>query len=212
MFFPHGSIPCDHLNMDDPRHSDAKYEVLPIESGYQWVLTCSLETTFSPEKPLGTRFLRTALESMRGERRDENTSPFYYALDHKYTSAILSLMILKPRDRLCVEELLSAGRDLGFHIFLATLAVGDASEDGYYHDMYYSYYDYNRHAYATAVRISSALRAESIYDLSGNEVLSSITLDKYDLLQRNCFDVCPDETEYSNYTNRDVTWPNQSLI
>lgn len=156
-------------------YSDAKYEILPITSGYRWVLIYDLATPFSPEKPLGNIFLREVMKSWARPKKPGDTRPVYYALSDEYSQAILSLVIMKSRDRLCVEESMSAGQDLGFHIFLATLQCLD--NHCTFQNTYWNH------------------TARSVYDLSGNEIRSGITIDKSDILQHDPFDKCLDKEE-----------------
>lgn len=150
MFFRRDNISCYYLSMYDLRYSDAKYEILPITSGYRWVLIYDLATPFSPEKPLGNIFLREVMKSWARPKKPGDTRPVYYALSDEYSQAILSLVIMKSRDRLCVEESMSAGQDLGFHIFLATLQCLDnhcTFQNTYWNHTYVRYHRYNNRSH-----------------------------------------------------------------
>jgi hypothetical protein len=147
-------------------------------------------------------------EVMTSWARGSEATPLYYALEHKYTQANISLASLKARDHACVEELEKVSRDLDFHIFLATLEREDTgdTEDNFYddYDRYRGYYneddeeadddddddnddDDNRH-HAAEDCIASELTAKLIYDLHGNEVMSSVVIDdERDILQEDPF-------------------------
>ncbi|KAI1127698.1 hypothetical protein F5Y10DRAFT_189366 [Nemania abortiva] len=185
-------------------HNDATYEIRPDGPGYRWVLIYSLAATFSPGKSLGgvsqqeNKLLHDILELWARGRRADDPRVFYHALGYKYAQGNLSLADLKLRDRACAEQLLDASRDRGFEIFLATLErkdVDDTTEDNDYGDDYYHYRncygldeDDDEYPYATARGTRSRLRAKTVYDLSGNEILSSITIEDRDILQDDPFE------------------------
>ncbi|KAI0100422.1 hypothetical protein GGR51DRAFT_356034 [Nemania sp. FL0031] len=198
-------------------YSDASYEMLPVESGYRWVAVYSLAGKFQLQRPprslsqTENKTLRQTLNSWVSSWRSGDPKPIYYALDHRYPPESFSLAHLKSRDQACVEQLLNAGRDLGLEIFLATLEhenTGDALEDDdledRYGDEYYRYHNYygldeddedsdDEDRYD---RVASTLRAKTVYDLIGNEVLSSITIGEDDILQGgDVFDKDTDEED-----------------
>ncbi|KAJ8126286.1 hypothetical protein O1611_g7352 [Lasiodiplodia mahajangana] len=210
-------------------YTNASYEILLVESGYRWVLIYSLATEFPLQKApsnvskTGNKALRGTLKSCLRDRRVADTAPTYYAFEHRYAPGNFSLAHLKSRDQACVEQLLNAGRGLGFEIFLATLErenSGDPLEEdddyGYEYYRHRNYYgleegdeesdDEDRHADG----MDSTLRATAVYDLSGNEILSSIAIDEYDLLQgEDAFENPPDEEDYDGDTV--LTWSRQQL-
>ncbi|KAI3329455.1 hypothetical protein HD806DRAFT_287663 [Xylariaceae sp. AK1471] len=206
-------------------YSDVSHEVLPVKSGYRWVLTYNLATTPSPERPLGDVMEtgnKPLHEVMMSWARGSEAMPLYYALEHKYTQANISLAGLKARDRACVEELEKVSRDLGFEIFLATLERedrGTAEDNDYDHyGRYHDYYDEEEDEdddnegghHAIEECIDSELAAKFIYDLRGNEVMSSITIDESNILQEDPFGEDPDEEDYEGYMGNYVA--NQNLI
>ncbi|KAI0486047.1 hypothetical protein F4859DRAFT_353251 [Xylaria cf. heliscus] len=173
-------------------YSDASHEVLPVEFGYRWVLTYNLVTTVSLEKPLEgpeleNKRLREVMESWAGVDRPDDTSPLYYALDNKYTEGNLSLAGLESRDQACLDQLLNVCHGLDFHIFLATLELVDVreidNEPGNRFPSLYIEHDTN----SIGFRIDSELKAKYVCDLNGNEVPSSITIDKDSIMHSNPF-------------------------
>lgn len=54
--------------------------------------------------------------------------------------------------------------------------------------------------------MNSTLRARSVYDLSGNEIRSGITIDKSDILQHDPFDKCLDKEEDGEFMTIKVAW------
>ncbi|KAI0600815.1 hypothetical protein F4775DRAFT_505890 [Biscogniauxia sp. FL1348] len=122
---------CHHEMSFLSWYSDASHEVLPVTSGYRWVLTYNLAMTPAKNKsePLSAylfqqeqdlRMILTSwAEEVKAKRRSE--TPLYYILEHKYTEANLSLNALKLNDRARVSLLREICSDLRFDLALATL-------------------------------------------------------------------------------------------
>ncbi|KAI0460213.1 hypothetical protein F5B21DRAFT_498814 [Xylaria acuta] len=190
-------------------YSDASHEVLPLEFGYRWVLTYNLITTVSLEKPLespgiGNGLLRDVVESWTRANSSDDTKPFYYALDNKYEEANLSRAGLKSRDEACLEQLqlLQACHDLDFHIFLANLELEDVREediremDDDPENQYPSLY-VEDDSDTVGSYVDSILKAEYVYDLNGNEVLPSVTIDEDSIMRGDLFGEYPDNRMYN---------------
>jgi hypothetical protein len=172
-------------------------------------------------------------------KNEHATQPFYYALDHKYTQANISLIGLKARDRACAQQLQTVCRELGFEIFLATLErEDDGTAEDYDDDPWEYHRDNRRYRYygcceeenededeedkndekdddendkndekkyhAIDEVTESKLTAKFVYDLSGNEIMSSIRLTKDDILQEDPFGEDPDEEDYEGYMGNSV--------
>ncbi|KAI0446806.1 hypothetical protein F4803DRAFT_546953 [Xylaria telfairii] len=194
--------------------SDASHEVLPIEFGYRWVLTYNLVTTVSLERPLespelGNELLRDVIESWARVNNSGDPKPLYYTLDHKYTEASLSPANLKPRDQACLEQLqlqlLHTCHDLDFHIFLATLELEEIREiDDEPSNQYPSLYDIEDDPETIGFCINSTLRVKCLYDLNGDQVLSSIEIDKDGIVHGDPFGEYPDPDD--NMDDEEVTY------
>ncbi|TRX96762.1 hypothetical protein FHL15_002428 [Xylaria flabelliformis] len=192
-------------------YSDASYEVLPLEYGYRWVLTYNLIANVSLEKPLegieiGNEFLRNIIESWAKADSSDSTKPLYYTLDNKNTTANLSLSTLESRDQAIIEQLLLVSHDLDFHFFLATLQLEDIREmDDEPGNQYPSLY-YEDDPDTIGFCIDSTLKVKNVNDLNGNEVLSSVIIEKDNVMHDNPFGEHPhdqmDDEEVTTYYYR----------
>ncbi|KAI0555187.1 hypothetical protein F4679DRAFT_155507 [Xylaria curta] len=173
-------------------YSDASYEILPLEFGYRWALTYNLIADIPLEKPLegteiGNEFLRKIIESLAKADSSDSTKPLYYTLDNKHTKTKISLSDLEPRDQAIIEQLLLVSHDLDFHFFLATLHLEDIREmDDEPGNQCPSLY-FEDDPDTIGFCINSTLEAKDISDLDGNEVLSSITIEKDNVMCDNPF-------------------------
>ncbi|KAI1733441.1 hypothetical protein F4680DRAFT_29384 [Xylaria scruposa] len=173
-------------------YSDASYEALPLEFGYRWALTYNLIANVSLEKPLEgieirNEFLRNIIESWAKADSSDSTKPLYYTLDSKHTKANLSLSNLESRDQAIIEQLLLVSHDLDFHFFLATLQLEDIREmDDEPGNQYPSLY-FEDDPDTIGFCINSTLSAKDISDLDGNEVLSSIIIEKDNVMHDSPF-------------------------
>ncbi|KAM7203218.1 hypothetical protein V8F33_002209 [Rhypophila sp. PSN 637] len=114
-------------------YADVSHEVLPVTSGYRWVLTYNLAIPPSFERPTAdlsraiTRDLRHTLRRwiQKAARPDFNPQTdhgrLWYELEHEYTKADLSLRALKGTDLLRVQCLKELATELGLEVFLAVI-------------------------------------------------------------------------------------------
>lgn len=201
-------------------YSDVSHEVLPVTSGYRWVLTFNLAIDPAQVRPSAglqrseTRQLRHTLrrwlEESEGPQKRDST---FHVLDHEYTEASVSLAALKTRDLAQVQTLKEISRELPISIFLALLEkeeIGDCvwEPNGYGR---YGYYDEE-----DEVQDRSGLhhleevyertyRVKTLVDLRGRMVSSNeLPLDKDGILVRNCFDDVEAEEEYEGYMGNSV--------
>ncbi|KAI1640477.1 hypothetical protein F4809DRAFT_441552 [Biscogniauxia mediterranea] len=122
---------CHHEMSYLSWYSDTSHEILPVTSGYRWVLTYNLAMTPAENKsePPSSylleheqelrKILVSWAEEVKAKRRAE--TPLYYKLEHKYSEANLSLNALKLNDRARVSLLQKICSDLRFDLVLATL-------------------------------------------------------------------------------------------
>jgi hypothetical protein len=129
--------------------SDVHHKVLPVVSGYRWVLTFNLaidSASVVPHRPSAARSAAQVIEESRplkhGLRRwlsaphgKRDAPVLYYALDHEYTFANVSHHGMKTRDMAVVNALQQLSLNMPFEVFLAVLEKktigGCESEYGY---------------------------------------------------------------------------------
>ncbi|RAH45362.1 uncharacterized protein BO95DRAFT_453568 [Aspergillus brunneoviolaceus CBS 621.78] len=115
---------------------DVVHEVLPVTSGYRWVLTYNLALYASQPRPAGglqppdtSHLYKTLKLWVEQDASLGPTSHFWYQLDHEYTEASISLRAMKTRDLACVQALYEISTMLPVDIFLAVL---EKTEHGSY--------------------------------------------------------------------------------
>jgi hypothetical protein len=120
-----------------------------VTSGYRWVLTYNLVQTNSEylnSAASGERRLRAILTEWNRliKQEDGEADKTIYQLDHKYTEAIIRLNILRGKDLLRTQRLLSVGDQLGYTLYLANAEKqvhGYGESNGY--DSYSRYDEYD---------------------------------------------------------------------
>lgn len=135
-------------------YSDVSHQILPVKSGYRWVLTFNLALTpypGDPAPPSGVHLtahskreelsvIRQTLQTWLSTRPSMRTHhELFHTLDHDYTEANVSWATLKGRDLAQVLALRSLSKELPFDIFLALLekeSVEDEDEDDWAHNRY----------------------------------------------------------------------------
>ncbi|KAJ6187049.1 hypothetical protein N7519_001957 [Penicillium mononematosum] len=202
-------------------YSDVVHEVLPVKSGYRWVLTYNL--CIDPSRPCPTaclhtdeaRHLHRILKAWLNQntREERELSHAYYRLDHEYTQASISLNALKGRDLASVHLLKEISNDLNLEIFLAVIAKGQMGPcryddrysrnsyrpyNSYYDNIYSDNYDVGHHGRSGAIHdleeiINTSYETDTLVGLDGCEVMKSMALKKDNVLQKECFDVDPEE-------------------
>ncbi|KAF5712900.1 hypothetical protein FMUND_8178 [Fusarium mundagurra] len=109
-------------------YSDVHHEVLPVKSGYRWVLTYNLATGQSSPRTFdtfsGTK-LRPLRECVKGwlarEQKDRKTPYACHVLDHDYTQANISQKSLKGADMTRFMALQQALEGFPVTMYLALL-------------------------------------------------------------------------------------------
>lgn len=113
-------------------YSDVHHEVLPVTSGYRWVLTYNLAILPDLERPSAAlllsetrelqQHLRRWLEYGRqGEQASSGTNHIFYLLKHEYTEHSIALRALKTTDLARVQCFQNMSNELEFDVFLAVL-------------------------------------------------------------------------------------------
>lgn len=129
-------------------YSDVQHEVLPVTSGYRWVLTYNLALPPECTRPSAAlvssdmKSLRHALRKwlLALEKSQSELDCLYYVLDHQYTEAQLSLKNLKTTDFARVSALHQMSSELELDIFLAVIEKEekvDCEFDDYHAGRYY---------------------------------------------------------------------------
>ena len=130
-------------------YSDVTHEVLPVISGYRWVLTYNLALDGSAGLSRPSASLAPSEEVARIHETLREWTPssniygdgnfMYHVLDYDYTEAQCSLRSLKAEDLARVTALKEACKDLPVDIFFALLEKEESgtceendSDNGYY--------------------------------------------------------------------------------
>jgi hypothetical protein len=205
-------------------YSDVQHEVLPVTSGYRWVLTYNLAIDPSEERPSAgllqdeishlRRVIRRWLSAAAGSQQPQHR---VYALDHHYAEASLSLQALKGRDRVLVQALRDISSALLMDVFLGILEktdrgscndgaygilrrVGDDNED-----------DEDWHSLDEIYE--TRLDIKKLVDLDGVHLAGNTALDAKSILQPDCFeDADGEEISYDEgYAGNEVSHARKTL-
>ncbi|KAL6885817.1 hypothetical protein GGI43DRAFT_426518 [Trichoderma evansii] len=174
-------------------YSDVSHEVLPVTSGFRWVLTYNLALDLTGPGPsaslqrVETLALRRTLKqwlSVAGVSRERNC--VYHVLDYDYTEANISLKA-----------------ELAVDVFLALLEKEEmgSCESNTWDRSYakYNYYDYGdveSHYYCLDEVFEMKYAVKTLVDLEGHVVTQGLHLNEDDILQENCFENLEAEEEY----------------
>ncbi|KAI1767563.1 hypothetical protein GGR53DRAFT_99628 [Hypoxylon sp. FL1150] len=181
-------------------YSDVSHEVLPVTSGYRWVLTYNLAIDPAAELPTADSIpenarLRKTLQLWMQEVENASLIPWprYWVLDHKYTEANISYQGLKTVDRERVRYLRKMCSELNFDLFLATLEkeeIGPCEEHGYIDDNGFHELEFV---------VDTSYRSKHVTDLSGNLLATNLALHASNILQKDSFDDIPDKEDYEGF-------------
>lgn len=202
-------------------YSDVTHEVLPVRSGYRWVLTYNMAIDKHAQRPSAalkrseTRALRHTL------RRWPDDGPAYllHTLDHHYTQANVCLNNLKTRDLAQVQTLMDAAQELDFEIFLALIEKEEmgaveytpGSRRGYYYNPYDDEDDDDEDDEESYHHIDDIMeenyKIKSLFDLQGRLVAESLSFDTEQMLDPEAFeDLDCDEEDYEGYMGNSVRY------
>ncbi|KAG5926576.1 hypothetical protein E4U42_003141 [Claviceps africana] len=200
-------------------YSDVSHEVLPVTSGFRWVVTynLALDSTAGPGPSADlqrseTKALRRTLARWLSEPKESRARKcLYHMLDHDYTEASISLEALKTRDLAQVRVLKGISGELPVDIFFAILELKEFGNCEPEDDdpRFSSRKHYNYNYYPTAKKgvfhplddvFESEYGVKTLVDLEGNVVTRGMHLDEDDILQDGCFDgLDPDEEDYEGF-------------
>jgi len=206
-------------------YSDVQHEVLPVTSGYRWVLTYNLALDSGEERPSAglqqadRPHLRDALRQWLAKAGgSEQLQRQIYALDHHYTEAALFLQGFKGRDLAVAQALRDMSSELPVDIFLGILEkteMGSCDDGDYYGNRNRSYYDLDDedededggdwHSLHDVDETTFAIT--KLVDLDGVHLADDVELDKKSILQPDCFEgVDGEEISYEEgYAGNEVS-------
>ncbi|RSL53078.1 hypothetical protein CEP54_010572 [Fusarium duplospermum] len=204
-------------------YSDVFHEVLPVTSGYRWVLTYNLALDPAQPRPsasllsqINTQPLRQALNRWLAEDPEKRENEyFYHVLDHDYTEASISLNALKAHDLIRVQALKEECSKLPVDVYLALLEKMESGSVEYCPDPYdrrsfyrggyyggYDDYDDDEDEdgfHALDEVFESSHKVLTLVDLDGHTVTKGLELDEDDILQEDAFEDIEGREEYEGY-------------
>ncbi|KAI9103106.1 hypothetical protein DFS34DRAFT_646489 [Phlyctochytrium arcticum] len=206
-------------------YSDVSHEVLPVTSGYRWVLTFNLATSAtvlgpSFDLPPGLddiqKALRKWLEFRKCDEWDGSLYSPYYILEHSYTEANISLNALKGVDRLRMQALKRAceAENVSLYFGIVEKSETGSCEEDYYPSRYnrYNYDDPSWHAFIEVYE--SNYSVQKLVTTDGQLVLQNVNPLWVDISGSNSMQnfknpldgFARGEEDYSGYTgNEGVT-------
>ncbi|KAH6975020.1 hypothetical protein BKA56DRAFT_524277 [Ilyonectria sp. MPI-CAGE-AT-0026] len=201
-------------------YSDVHHEVLPVTSGYRWVVTYNLAIDPQETRPSTalltpeTRVLREVMTRWLSKDAKSRENEFlYHRLDHDYTEANISLNALKSQDLARVQVLKALSNEFPFDIFLGLLEKGESGPCGR-HFEWGSYRGRSRYGrydeddeddedeggfHPLEEVFDSTYTVKTVVDLEGHLVIENLVLNEEDILEENCFDDIEAEEEYEGY-------------
>lgn len=208
-------------------YSDVHHEVLPVTSGYRWVVTYNLAIDPQEARPSATlltpetQVLREVMSRWLSEAANSRQNEFFYhRLDHDYTEANISLNALKSQDLDRVQVLKALSNEFPVDIFLGLLEKSESgtcehdyrdwssyrgrSRYGGYRG-YGGYYeededDEDEGGFHPLEEVSeSTYTVKTVVDLEGRLVIENLALDEDDILEENCFEDIEAEEEYEGF-------------
>ncbi|PYI31806.1 hypothetical protein BP00DRAFT_474221 [Aspergillus indologenus CBS 114.80] len=187
------------------------HEVLPVTSGYRWVLTYNLTIDASETRlPRALRQpdtlpLYSAIARWLKQVSDNSLQGhFWYQLDHRYTDASISLKALEFRDLACVQALCEISTRLPVDIFLGVLQreewgncefLGPGSLTS--RNRLLCKHNANYHPLRDVLSRTHAVK--SLVDLNGDWVFQEMQLDAKSILQKDRFGDIPAYEDYRGY-------------
>ncbi|KAJ4123344.1 hypothetical protein NW768_009878 [Fusarium equiseti] len=195
-------------------YSDVSHEVLPVTSGYRWVLTYNLAIDKSLPAPSAAlrrselRPLRHCIRRWLAQDRNSRQSPYaYHVLEYEYTEANVSYKTLKARDLARVTAISEACKGLPVTIFLALV---EKMESGSVMVNPFSRYDdpdeeSDEGGHCIEDVLESSLAVKFLQDLNGQVIPGKMYIKEEHLLEPFTFDsLDPDKEDYEGHTGNAV--------
>lgn len=201
-------------------YSDVHHEVLPVTSGYRWVVTYNLAIDPQEARPStalqtpGTKVVREVMSRWLSKDAKSRKNMFlYHRLEHDYTEANISLNALKSQDLARVQVLKALSKEFPVDIFLGLLEKGEQGpcarqfEWGSYRGRSrYGRYDEDDEDdvddsgfHPLEEVFESTYTVKTVVDLEGHLVIENLALDEEDVLEDDCFVDIEAEEEYEGY-------------
>lgn len=176
-------------------YSDVKHEVLPVTSGYRWVLTYNMALADPSKEPPAASQLDVdgpsrLVSAVRRWLDTEEGNPVWI-LDHDYTEARISLRDLKGKDLSVVRALRIISSRLPVDIYLAILEKlesGSCEAYGGHYGRYKKSKDNDEGWHSLIDVFNTKHRIKKLVDLGGAFMAQDVALDGKDVLVPECFD------------------------
>ncbi|RFN45751.1 hypothetical protein FIE12Z_10007 [Fusarium flagelliforme] len=191
-------------------YSGVSHEVLPVTSGYRWVLTYNLAIDKSLPAPSAAlrrselRPLRHCIRLWLTQDKNSRQSPYtYHVLEYEYTEANISYKTLKARDLARVTALREACKGLPVTIFLALI---EKMERGPVTANLFGWHnepddESDEGGYCIDEVLESSLTVKFLQDLNGQVVPGKMFIKENHLLEPYTFDsLDPDKEDYEGHT------------
>ncbi|KAF5556307.1 hypothetical protein FPHYL_7993 [Fusarium phyllophilum] len=208
-------------------YSDVHHEVLPVKSGYRWVLTYNLAIGQPSSRSFDTfseTELRPLSECVKGwlaqEQKDRKTPYACHVLDHEYTQANISQKSLKGADTTRLMALQQALEGFPVTMYLALLereeiGMVDFTEpemQAFYHLPFTlsrtldTYPDPFKGYHPSLYSVDEAVcRLKTLRDLQGDVVADELIVTENCILDPSAFKSVKSEKEYEFSGNSGTT-------
>ncbi|KAH7189103.1 uncharacterized protein B0J16DRAFT_413509 [Fusarium flagelliforme] len=203
-------------------YSGVSHEVLPVTSGYRWVLTYNLAIDKSLPAPSAAlrrselRPLRHCIRLWLTQDKNSRQSPYtYHVLEYEYTEANISYKTLKARDLARVTALREACKGLPVTIFLALI---EKMERGPVTANLFGWHnepddESDEGGYCIDEVLESSLTVKFLQDLNGQVVPGKMFIKENHLLEPYTFDsLDPDKEDYEGHTGNAVRRSSNPLV
>ena len=204
----------DHHTSFAAWYSDVSHQVLPVTSGYRWVLSYNLAIDKSlptPSAALGRSELRPLRHCIRRwlalDKKSRQSPYTYHMLEYEYTEANISYKTLKARDLAQVTALREACKGLPVTILLALVEKMErgsvmANPFGWYNE---PDEESDEGGYCIEDVLVSSLAVKFLQDLDGQVVPGKMFIKEDHLLEPFTFDsLDPDKEDYEKHTGNAV--------
>ncbi|KAF4965850.1 hypothetical protein FSARC_6370 [Fusarium sarcochroum] len=197
-------------------YSDVSHEVLPVTSGYRWVVTYNLAIDQSLPPPSAglkssqMRPLRHCLRRWLAQDKQLRKNKYvYHVLDHEYTEANVSFRALKGQDLIRVSALRKICKELPVSVFIALLEkkeMGGVEMDPWlkgrrrhWYDDDDDYDEDNEGYHELTDIFERSFSIKIVRDFLGRAFTNTLKLVEDDFLDGDVFEDIQAEEEYEGY-------------